>query len=141
MHHENDPTIYHETLLKSGNANGTIIRQRNGASAGDVTQLILYHTSRIAIGEFVKISSDKVGSGNGYRTKILREKPKGSLLKGSFDKCVRINLLVLLPVPTPSPHLSPPPSLLPQLPQENNLHHPPEPLKPLQQGHQQELAW
>ena len=52
------------------------------------------------------------------------EKLKGSLLKGSFDKRVRIDLTVPLPVPTPPRTLPTPFPLFLIFPQEN---HPPPP--------------
>ena len=46
---------------------------------------------------------------NSLRGVHFGEKLKGSLLKGSFDKRVRIDLPVPLPVPTPPPHPPHPP--------------------------------
>ena len=47
----------------------------------------------------------------GQEAHFLGRSPKGSLLKGSFYKRVRIELAVPLPVPTPRPTLHPPHTL------------------------------
>ena len=67
----------------------------------------------------------------------FREKLKGSLLKGGFDKRVHIDLPVPLPVPTPPPTI-PTPLLFSSFPTGTPApNHPPEPdPKPLPQGHQ-----
>ena len=113
--------------------------QRKGFSSGTLKRSRESGDSRESANRFARIGPSKVSTkplvrrgfcqvhcqslnthGDNHRSKGAgwnRGKLKGRFLQGSFDKCVRIDLPVPLPVPTHPPLPSSP---FPYFPQENH---------------------